>query len=74
MDVNLPNSYEQTALDIVHKFTRKAGAKELKKLLQGEIESVAVVAALCPREDNYQLITGLNRVPCPSYALHSWLQ
>ena len=28
IDVNVPNSYEQTALDIVHKFTRKAGAKE----------------------------------------------
>ena len=37
IDVNVPNSYEQTALDIVNKFTRKAGAKELKTILQGII-------------------------------------
>ncbi|XP_055955084.1 caskin-2 isoform X2 [Patella vulgata] len=34
IDVNRPNSYDQTALDIVNKFTTTKGAKELKHLLK----------------------------------------
>lgn len=36
IDVTVPNSYDQTALDIVNKFTRKAGARELKAVLIGK--------------------------------------
>lgn len=42
VDVNVPNSYEQTALDIVQKFTRKAGAKELKTILQGILSNLCI--------------------------------
>ncbi|ESP03783.1 hypothetical protein LOTGIDRAFT_156345 [Lottia gigantea] len=37
IDVNRPNSYDQTALDIVNKFTTHKGAKELKHILKGKL-------------------------------------
>lgn len=36
IDVNKPNSYDQTALDIVNKFTTTRAAKELKHVLKGK--------------------------------------
>ena len=36
IDVNRPNSYDQTALDIVNQFTASRAAKELKQLLKGK--------------------------------------
>lgn len=36
VDVNKPNSYDQTALDIVNKFTTSRAARELKQLLKGK--------------------------------------
>ena len=36
IDVNRPNSYDQTALDIVNKFTTSRAARELKQLLKGQ--------------------------------------
>ena len=42
IDVNRPNSYDQTALDIVNKFTTSRAARELKQLLK---ESSYVVLA-----------------------------
>ena len=34
--MNKPNSYDQTALDIVNKFTTSRAARELKQLLKGK--------------------------------------
>ena len=36
MDVNRPDSYDQSALDIVNRFTTSRAAKELKQLLKGQ--------------------------------------
>ena len=36
MDVNKANSYDQTALDIVNKFTTNRASKEIKQLLKGK--------------------------------------
>ena len=36
VDVNHPDSYDQSALDIVNKFTTSRAAKELKQLLKGQ--------------------------------------
>nr|KAG5713414.1 hypothetical protein BaRGS_024962 [Batillaria attramentaria] len=38
IDVNKPNSYDQTALDIVNKFTTTRAARELKQLLKGDCQ------------------------------------
>ncbi|XP_053393493.1 caskin-2-like isoform X2 [Mercenaria mercenaria] len=37
VDVNKVNSYDQTALDIVNKFTTNRAAKEIKQLLKGQL-------------------------------------
>ena len=39
IDVNKPNSYDQTALDIVNKFTTSRTGRELKQLLKGKKSS-----------------------------------
>lgn len=36
IDVSLLNSYEQTALELVNKFTMTRAARELKQILKGE--------------------------------------
>ena len=38
VDVNKANSYDQTALDIVNKFTTNRASKEIKQLLKGKIK------------------------------------
>ncbi len=43
-DVNRPDSYDQTALDIVNKFTTSRAAKELKQLLKGESTKIQTSA------------------------------
>lgn len=35
-DVNRLNSYEQTALEVVNKFTASRGARDIKQMLRGE--------------------------------------
>jgi len=35
VDVNRLNSYEQTALEVVNKFTASRGAREIKQMLRG---------------------------------------
>ena len=37
IDVNRLNSYEQTALEVVNKFTASRGAREIKQMLRGNI-------------------------------------
>lgn len=36
MDVNIRNTYNQTALDIVNQFTTSQASREIKQLLRGE--------------------------------------
>lgn len=38
MDVNIRNTYNQTALDIVNQFTTSQASREIKQLLRGECE------------------------------------
>lgn len=40
-DVNRSNSYEQTALEVVNKFTASRGARDIKQMLRGESVVVA---------------------------------
>jgi len=37
IDVNKVNSYDQSALDIVNKFTTSRASKEIKQLLKGRL-------------------------------------
>ncbi len=37
VDVNIRNTYNQTALDIVNQFTTSHASKDIKQLLRGEI-------------------------------------
>ena len=37
IDVNRLNSYEQTALEVVNKFTASRGAREIKQMLRGNV-------------------------------------
>ena len=37
IDVNRINSYEQTALEVVNKFTASRGAREIKQMLRGNV-------------------------------------
>ncbi|KAL8568780.1 hypothetical protein ACOMHN_036964 [Nucella lapillus] len=46
VDVNKTNSFEQTALDIVHKFTTSRAGRELKQLLREVDFSSTIVIAL----------------------------
>lgn len=36
VDVNIRNTYNQTALDIVNQFTTSQASREIKQLLRGE--------------------------------------
>lgn len=46
IDVNKVNSYDQTALDIVNKFTTSRASKEIKQLLKGKFKQQFNVQAL----------------------------
>lgn len=46
IDVNKVNSYDQTALDIVNKFTTSRASKEIKQLLKGKFKQQFNVKAL----------------------------
>lgn len=37
VDVNIRNTYNQTALDIVNQFTTSHASKDIKQLLRGEV-------------------------------------
>ena len=39
VDVNIRNTYNQTALDIVNQFTTSHASKDIKQLLRGEVGS-----------------------------------
>lgn len=52
VDVNIRNTYNQTALDIVNQFTTSQASREIKQLLRGEREG----GDACPRG-------GLRRCP-----------
>ena len=47
VDVNRPDSYDQSALDIVNKFTTSRAAKELKQLLKGTFTTPTISTKLC---------------------------
>lgn len=40
VDVNIRNTYNQTALDIVNQFTTSHASKDIKQLLRGEVGPV----------------------------------
>lgn len=40
VDVNIRNTYNQTALDIVNQFTTSHASKDIKQLLRGEMGPV----------------------------------
>lgn len=41
MDVNIRNTYNQTALDIVNQFTTSHASRDIKQLLRGSLLSIA---------------------------------
>ena len=43
VDVNRVNSYEQTALEVVNKFTASRGAREIKQMLRGNIITTSTI-------------------------------
>jgi len=48
VDVNRLNSYEQTALEVVNKFTASRGAREIKQMLRGQpVIFVSADSSLC---------------------------
>jgi len=46
VDVNRVNSYEQTALEVVNKFTASRGAREIKQMLRGNIIIIIIIIML----------------------------
>lgn len=66
VDVNIRNTYNQTALDIVNQFTTSHASKDIKQLLRGEVGPArghappAVVRGFSP----LGAVCGSRRSPC----------
>jgi len=57
IDVNRLNSYEQTALEVVNKFTASRGAREIKQMLRGNVIVVVSDSRNCDRRPDTQSST-----------------
>lgn len=72
VDVNIRNTYNQTALDIVNQFTTSHASKDIKQLLRGEV-GTAVRGAYSPwdlPELPVLLLNSLNQCQHPSPLSH----
>lgn len=67
MDVNIRNTYNQTALDIVNQFTTSHASKDIKQLLRGEL-ALGLMPQLCSIRGWYHSIPA-----SPWRGLLTWL-